>query len=134
MGWPTGLVFGTARSAVYFALLAGAALVFAVRRRSAAVKPGIGLAATLAGAYTAILLFGVNYPSYVETGLPDLAVQGRYLFPVLVPLCGLVAVAWTDFVPRAVRMVAAPAIATFFLYGDLPFFLSEAGTDWFMAG
>ena len=42
-------------------------------------------------AYAMVLMWLVNYPNYQTYRYIELALQGRYLFPVLVPLYGLVA-------------------------------------------
>ncbi len=125
---------GRVHTGMAFGVLACAAVLLAVRRARDGPRPGVAFAGLLAGAYAAVLFFAVNQPIYLRTGLPDLAVQGRYLVPMLVPLSGVVAVAWTDRLPDSVRRFAAPAVALFFLLGDLPFFLLRATPAWFTPG
>jgi len=101
-------------------------------------QPGLGrgllLAGSIAGAYVAVLIFGVNRPTYLETGLIDLAVQGRYVFPVLVPIAGFVAVSLAQLAPTRLRLPLSAAVALFFLYRDLPYFLLNTTPQWFTKG
>jgi hypothetical protein len=90
--------------------------------------------AAIAVTYGAVLMFGVNRRTYLETGLIDLAVQGRYLFPVLVPIAGFVAMCLAQLAPSRLRLPLSLAVAGFFLYRDLPFFLLNAGSKWYASG
>jgi hypothetical protein len=61
-----------------------------------------------------------------------LAVQGRYLFPVLVPLWGLLAHTLLAYWPRRIQVAVALIVAGVFVYGDFPFFLSHTDQRWFL--
>jgi len=84
------------------------------------------VSAVLMGGYALILLLLVNYPTYLRYGLVDYQVNGRYLFPVLIPLYGLVAHYLLAPFPRRVRAALALAVAVLFVYGDLPWFILHA--------
>lgn len=85
----------------------------------------------IALAYFLILVGGYNYRTYLESHAPLLGVQGRYLFPVLVP--GYLAMAHSLLSPlkRWLRIVLLLAVAAVFISGDLPYFLRHAGDAWF---
>jgi hypothetical protein len=105
---------------------------------------GIGMSACMVAAIVAtyvVALLWVNYQSYTATGMAALAVQGRYLFPVLVPAYGLAACLLVCELPRHVpwlsrrigwlQSVAATLIGGWFVFGDLPFFLANVTQNWF---
>ncbi|MEX2288087.1 MAG: DUF2142 domain-containing protein [Planctomycetaceae bacterium] len=124
----------------YAAIFGLAFLVFVTTRLVPAWRrhPDFGRAVNLyfvAGvvlAYTAVL-FEHNYASYLRTGMAVLAVQGRYLFPVMVPMYGLLVCYLLCYWPRRVQWLVAVATAAWFVAGDLPFFLAEATPQWFAA-
>lgn len=82
--------------------------------------------------YAMVLMWLVNYRHYFRAGMLDFALQGRYIFPVLVPLCGLVAYYLTAHLPARSRWLVAAAVAVLFLMGDLPWFLDHVNRCWFM--
>jgi hypothetical protein len=61
-------------------------------------------------------------------------VQGRYLFPVIVPLYGFFAHNLVVSLPRRLQAPVAVAVGLWFVYGDLPFFLRAATPAWQAAG
>lgn len=85
----------------------------------------------IALAYFLILVGGYNYGTYLETHAPLLGVQGRYLFPVLVPAYLAMAHALLTPLRRWLRIALLLAVAAVYLAGDLPFFLRHAGDPWF---
>ncbi len=87
--------------------------------------------AAVALAYAGVLLFAVNRPTYLETGLLDAGVQGRYLFLVWLPLLGFVAVALCEHAPQRLRTPLAVAACALFLYGDGPTFWLRTTSAWF---
>jgi len=113
-----------------FGLVLALALVFhalAWRRRQSPLASGFGL---LALAYALVLLLFVNHPTYAEKGLIDAGVQGRYLFPVWVPLMGWLACALTEDAPRVARIPVAAAVCALFVYADGPAFWLRIGAGW----
>ena len=97
------------------------------KRRSLLAGP-VGI---LALAYATVLLLLVNYPNYLEKGILDAGVQGRYLFPVWVPLMGWLATSLWENPPRVLRTPIAALVCGFFVWGDLPIFLQRTTKVWF---
>ena len=65
--------------------------VAAMERALELARRGEGLvlyAAGIAVFYAVVLMQLVHYPIYEDWGLPWLSAQGRYLFPVLIPIYG----------------------------------------------
>ncbi|NOY54216.1 MAG: hypothetical protein GXP58_11495 [Deltaproteobacteria bacterium] len=87
----------------------------------------------LSAFYILILMQVVNYNSYLKTSSLYTAVQGRYLFPVIVPIYGLMAHYLTDGLPRYVRWGAVLIIGAGMIYAGFPWFLSHAGPEWFIS-
>jgi len=92
------------------------------------------VAALLALGYAAVLWY-VNYGTYRSTGFVANAVQGRYLFPVIVPIYAVIARYWTCYWPLDLRpwgpRVAAGIIAAWFIWGGLPLFIQQTTPLWF---
>jgi Dolichyl-phosphate-mannose-protein mannosyltransferase len=82
--------------------------------------------------YALVLMWLVNYRHYYRSGALDFALQGRYIFPVLVPICGMVAYFLTVHLPARSRWLVAVLAGGVFLAGDLPYFLSHVSQCWFM--
>ena len=62
----------------------------------------------------------------------DLALQGRYIFPVLGPIYIIVCYYLLRlFRSEYTRLVAAGAVSLLFIASDLPYFLLHATPDWF---
>ena len=116
----------------YLGILAAAAILFAIHWRPGR-DPGLtGYAAAIALAYALVLMQLVNYRSYSASGMLVLALQGRYLFPVLLPVGGLIA-CYLMRLPRPwLRAAVALIVGAFFVYGDLPYFLAHATREWFV--
>ncbi len=76
--------------------------------------------------YVVVLMQLVNYPSYIQSQEIIVAIQGRYLFLILVPLLGLAAHYYLVGWPKAVRYVLFAAAAVVFVWGDFPYFLTHA--------
>ena len=81
--------------------------------------------------YALVVMVFVNYRAYVNTEQIVMTVQGRYLFPVIVPFYGLVARYYLDDWPAAVRWMLFALAALVFILGDLPHFLLVAESDIF---
>ena len=82
--------------------------------------------------YAAVLFFKINYPSYLYYGAPGITLQGRYLFPVMVPFYVLVCRYLLQLGrARQVRMALALAGALLFIAYDFPWFLAHAGSEWY---
>ena len=83
--------------------------------------------------YALILLWLVHYPSYLRTGYFGLALQGRYLFPVLLPIYGWIVHSLFESCPEPARPWLFVGVGGLFVAGDLPWLLANAGDHWFVA-
>jgi hypothetical protein len=81
--------------------------------------------------YALVLMQGVNYRAYLRSHELNIALQGRYLFPVLVPLAGLAAHYYLAPWSKRIQVGLFAVAAIIFLAGDLPFFLLTADTERF---
>lgn len=116
---------------VYFVFIGLAVLLLVLLGGSQLPRGDILATLGLAIGYTFVVFWLVNHRTYLEVGLIDLAVQGRYLFPILVPLAGVLAIPIGQLLPRLVQAPLALGIALYFIYGDLPFLLLNASPVWF---
>jgi hypothetical protein len=116
---------------LYYAILALAIVGFIRTFNPGDANGHMTAAAFVVLSYILILITQVNYPSYLWTRDIAMGVQGRYLFPVLVPFQGLVAYyALTPF-PRQAQIALAWVIAVCFIYGDVPYFAQHVPPHWF---
>ncbi len=96
-------------------------------------KDGVGYAVFIVAGYLLVLMWLVNYQTYQETHVFGQGLQGRYLYPVWVPFCGLLA--HYCLCPAAkmphVRIGIAILVASVFIYGDVPSFLLAIDSAWF---
>lgn len=83
--------------------------------------------------YALFLMQYVNYNSYVNSGTLGLALQGRYIFPVLVPLYGLISRYLICCFKKPIQIILFLIASFVFIYGDFPFFLSHVTSNWFFA-
>ena len=84
-------------------------------------------------AYALILVGYVFYGNYVASHAPLLGVQGRYVFPVLVPFLLIVAEFLTRPLPGPARWFVVALVGLLFLAGDLPFVLRSDSEAWYVA-
>ncbi len=112
-----------------------AAFVLWVRRFSLRGEERIwaGLAALVAGYYL-ILVGWFNYTHYLRTHAPLLGVQGRYLFPVLVPAALLVADSVLRPFRGRMRVAVACGVILLFLANGLPWVVRHAPPGLFAPG
>lgn len=82
--------------------------------------------------YLAILFFFVNYPTYKEQGILHSGVQGRYLFPILVPIYVLMASNLSHIKKRYFKIGLFLLFSSIFIYWNIPFFLSNVTNEWFL--
>ncbi len=81
--------------------------------------------------YFLILVGWYNYTNYIRSHAMFYGVQGRYIFPVLVPAYLVIAQALACRQHGILRSAFALVVAIIFLLGDLPFFVSHASAGWF---
>ncbi len=90
-----------------------------------------GLAA-VAIPYAGYLMYAINYTNYLNYGVPGITLQGRYLFPLLVPLSVLLCrYLLLLFRTEAQRVTIALVTILFFIAGDFPWFLLNTTTQWY---
>jgi hypothetical protein len=85
----------------------------------------------LAAGYAFVLMWFVNHPSYMTSRVIELGAQGRYLFPVLLPVYGVLSYSLIESLPARARPFMAGAVGLFYLYGDFPWFLGQIDERWF---
>jgi hypothetical protein len=73
--------------------------------------------------YAGVLMQYVNYNAYTKWHFFVIALQGRFIFPVLVPLLGLTVHYSLNPWPRVVQIPLACTMSVLFILGDLPWFL-----------
>jgi hypothetical protein len=81
--------------------------------------------------YGMILSQYVCYSNYLGSGVLDLSLQGRYIFPVIIPIFACSAYYLTVHWPRPFQYYAATILGLIFIAGDFPFFLHSATPIWF---
>jgi len=79
--------------------------------------------------YSLILLCRVNYKIYYASGT-SVAMVGRYLFPVLLPMCGLMSYYMINFLSAKKQLIITILISAWFIYGDFFFFLKDVPDNW----
>lgn len=79
------------------------------------------------------VLFYTNYRTYLATAHPSLSVQGRYLFPVLIPIYGWAACQLTGYGPKWFRVALFAIVAAGFIYFDFPYFWNHLPDGWLVA-
>ena len=107
----------------YFLVLLGAVLGFAWRWRPAD-RLGTDAFVLVAG-YALFLMQVVNYTDYLVWEEIYTSVQGRYLFPVIVPLYGLIARSLLVGWPVALQVLVFLVTAAWMLWADLFFYLDR---------
>jgi len=84
-----------------------------------------------AGSYVLFVMWGFNYKNYLVSGATGLALTGRYIFPVLVPLYLVATEALWGGTPRWWQRIGGGAVALFFVAAEFPWFYRAATPDWF---
>ena len=82
--------------------------------------------------YGLFLLYFVNYSGYLDCGALGIALQGRYIFPVLGPIY----VISSFYLPHLfrnerLRLGVSSAACIIFIASDFPYFLLHATPEWF---
>ena len=118
---------------VPYYLFAGVALVQLARglRKRRGDGPVL-YAAGIAAFYAVVLMQVVHYPIYEYWGLSWLSVQARYLFPVLIPIYGVVVWALMESLGSTTRWVLFAGVTPLFVAGDLPYFVFNSTPQWFI--
>jgi len=116
----------------YFLIFLAAGILGIRWFRRTSLNGAAPLLLILALGYAAILMLFVNYSSYRASGSMMLALQGRYLFPVLVPAYALAANFLTgDGRGKIWPWLVAAIIGAFFVTAEFPWFIDRTGDDWY---
>jgi hypothetical protein len=81
-------------------------------------------AAIICSFYGIALMQLYNYPRY-EYFSSGVAMQGRYLFPVIVPFYAIMSYYLTDNFRNRLAIPILMCISVIFIYGDFPFFIEN---------
>lgn len=115
----------------FYALMFLAGLAFVIRWRPRQSAWTATCFAVIAAFYGVFLMYAVNYRIYLSSGSPVLALQGRYIFPVLGPLYALSAFYLPGlFKGRRARLGVAAAVLLIFVASDFPYFLLNVTPQW----
>ena len=82
-------------------------------------------AVIISGLYGIVLMQFVNYPIYEYNLSLSAALQGRYLFPVIVPFYAIMSNYFTDNFKNNLAIPILICISVIFIYGDFPFFIEN---------
>ena len=85
----------------------------------------------IAGFYALTLMQLVNYKLYFSIGVLAVDIQGRYIFPVLVPIYVLAAYYLAGFGSKLWQWGIFLTVTAIFIYGEFPWFLQKVSPDWF---
>ena len=108
------------------------ALAFLLRWRPADASWLATMQAAVVAWYAFFLMYFVNYRVYLETGSMGLALQGRYLFPVIGPLYALASCYLLRLFNGKGKRLALLCVAAFiFILSDFPYFLAASSPAWF---
>jgi hypothetical protein len=122
--WPTNL------SIVVLMALTTLAILIRWRPRKEELLPS--LLGIVAGFYGVFLMYAVNYRIYIYFASFPLALQGRYIFPIIGPLYVLTCYYLLRlFNGKHARLCLTAAAAFVFIASDFPFFLTHVTPDWF---
>jgi hypothetical protein len=85
----------------------------------------------ISGFYTLFLMYKFNYMNYLESGAPFIALQGRYIFPVIGPIYILSSLYLMRFFNNRTARLAVFGLAVFiFIMSDFPLFLTRTTPQW----
>jgi 4-amino-4-deoxy-L-arabinose transferase-like glycosyltransferase len=88
--------------------------------------------AAVAVFYFLFLIGYVNYGFYTSSHAPFLGVQGRYLFPILIPTYLVAARFLLEPFRRAMQIAILIVISIVFILGDFPYFLRHDSPNWYV--
>ena len=82
--------------------------------------------------YAIMLMQFVNYSFYTQTFSLENALLGRYFFPVIVPFYGVVVYYLVNPFKKPLQLAIFISISIFFIWGDFPYFLLNASSQWYI--
>lgn len=124
---PLPLLSGTAIAIFIFGLY----LVGRYRRQIFASDPVLNFLLFVSLVYLAALI-GRNYHDYVQLGGQLVAINGRYLLPIILPVLVAIAIAYKQFVQKHLYATVLFVVVLLFLQGGGPIsFIYYSTTDWY---
>lgn len=81
--------------------------------------------------YLLVLMIFQNYDMYLKRGYPILALQGRYMFPVISSLYVLTVISWINIQNRMVRNIFICTVLVLAILLCIPFFILNVDPNWF---
>lgn len=115
----------------YYLVFAGAGIMLLIRLRWWAMRGFAGDLLWVAVFYALVLMQVVNYGNYLVSGVVGLALTGRYLFPVIVPIYALVSYVLMSKMPKWWQWSVGLLVGGVFIYGEFPWFLQNVTPDWY---
>lgn len=84
--------------------------------------------------YLLVLIVFTNYQMYLSNGIIHAAVQGRYIFPILVPIYALASLSLLSLKNKYLKITIFLIVSGIFINGNIPFFIKNATEGWFIVG
>jgi hypothetical protein len=114
----------------YFAyVFLGLFLVFKNRKKTGRVEKGL---IAIFGLYTLIVAYYVNYWAYIKHDWMDLALQGRYIFPVISIMYVIFSKYLLTIKNKKLLAILVGLLIVIFLLGSWGYFFAYAPMDWFL--
>ena len=117
---------------LYQAVLLAMAATLLLRFRRLARHPCF-LSVLLICLVYGLVLFAVNYRSYLAHHFFGAALQGRYIFPVLAPLVVLASHALLTGLRDAFKLLVIVFVGSAFVAGAFPTFMADTDDTWFIS-
>jgi hypothetical protein len=132
-------VFGHLQAANYWPTIAPVAflavltlLAFLIRWRPWDANRLPSYLTVIAGCYATFLMYRFNYQEYLDNGAPYVALQGRYIFPVIGPIYIVASYYLLQlFKGRAAQLATFGLAAFIFILSDFPLFLARITPQWY---
>lgn len=81
--------------------------------------------------YLLVLMLVQNYDMYLKRSYPALALQGRYMFPVISSLYVLITMFWMSIKNRYIKILLIALSLALLISLSIPFFLLKVDPNWF---
>jgi hypothetical protein len=114
----------------FYALFALAGLIGLCRFQTL-MLPGMAGVGFVALFHTVFLMQVVGYMMYSGSGFSGVATTGRYMFPALAAIYLVTAHALLARMPRWWQVVVGVSVGLFFVWGEFPWFVRQAGAEWY---
>ena len=121
---------GTEKAPYFLIFFAAGGLL--VRRMRVVDLHGTGIYLLIIAVFYALILMQlINYKSYFNYGIIVLGLQGRYIFPVLVPIYVLTAYYLAGSGSKRWQWGTFITVAAFFVHSEFPWFMGYVSPYWF---